>query len=316
MDIQRQAPMHSTNMAKHYRREEITMHNLPENSKLDIAALSRVFKSTTNSYKILFFLSILSLLKQSKFKERKLRINDVIVEMLTLSCIPIVKFKLSFGTQDQIKIYLEELFSITGDGSTLVESNLKKTIRNDLYKSQALKLGNYVPYRLLQPFYEEELRGQKDAVKNTITENLANQTYDTRLPLYRVVDDYAGTLIELHPNWMAYIEQNYPILLGWVEVNWISYLQRRNPNTPAILNKIHSYAKRGALTAQRKVWEEYLRDNQVDCLFSEASICTSNYDLDHFIPWNYVGHDQYWNLIPALPEVNVRKSDTLPSANT
>jgi hypothetical protein len=36
--------------------------------------------------------------------------------------------------------------------------------------------------------------------------------------------------------------------------------------------------------------------------------------LDHYLPWSFVAHDQLWNLIPTLPEVNSSKSDHLPEA--
>jgi hypothetical protein len=34
----------------------------------------------------------------------------------------------------------------------------------------------------------------------------------------------------------------------------------------------------------------------------------------HFLPWSFAGHDQPWNLIPTLKEVNTSKSDQLPAA--
>ncbi|PMM17626.1 hypothetical protein FCV82_00035 [Vibrio breoganii] len=302
-------------MAKHYC-ESLTMDsNLPLDKQLDIGALSRLFSSTTNSYKLLFFMAILDSLQESLFKENKIRVNGLIIGMLRISFAPAKKFKLSFGSQDQIHFYIDEILSHSNqpEVTKISDTSFKKTIKQDLYKSSAIKLGKYVPYRLLQPFFEDELRGQKDAVKNKITENLAAANYDVRLPLYRIVDDYAGTYVELHPKWMEYIHLNFPILNGWVEVNWIKYLQSRNPNTPAILNKIHSYAKRNTLTKQRSIWKEYLNRNASNCIFSQVPITLANHDLDHFIPWNYIGHDQHWNLIPVLSAANSSKNDSLPS---
>jgi len=40
----------------------------PFSLDLDVAALSRLFSNTTNSYKFLFFLSLLDILKRNRFE--------------------------------------------------------------------------------------------------------------------------------------------------------------------------------------------------------------------------------------------------------
>ena len=41
----------------------------------------------------------------------------------------------------------------------------------------------------------------------------------------------------------------------------------------------------------------------------------STFDVDHFIPWSYVAHDEMWNLIPSNASVNRSKSNNLPEWN-
>ncbi|MBA2356157.1 MAG: hypothetical protein H0V80_16025 [Acidobacteria bacterium] len=36
------------------------------------------------------------------------------------------------------------------------------------------------------------------------------------------------------------------------------------------------------------------------------------FDLDHFVPWSFLVHDEFWNLIPADPTVNSMKRQQLP----
>ena len=48
------------------------MAQLPESHSIDIAALSRIFGRTTNSYKFLFFQSLLFLIKNDLFKNHTL----------------------------------------------------------------------------------------------------------------------------------------------------------------------------------------------------------------------------------------------------
>lgn len=35
-------------------------------------------------------------------------------------------------------------------------------------------------------------------------------------------------------------------------------------------------------------------------------------DLDHFLPWSFVAHNQLWNLIPVEKNINRSKNDRLP----
>ena len=34
--------------------------------------------------------------------------------------------------------------------------------------------------------------------------------------------------------------------------------------------------------------------------------------IDHFIPWSYVAHDEFWNLNPTTKRINSSKSNNLP----
>ena len=34
--------------------------------------------------------------------------------------------------------------------------------------------------------------------------------------------------------------------------------------------------------------------------------------IDHFVPWSYVAHDEFWNLSPTTRSINSSKSNNLP----
>ena len=38
-----------------------------------------------------------------------------------------------------------------------------------------------------------------------------------------------------------------------------------------------------------------------------------NISVDHFVPWQYVAHDELWNLHPTTRSINSSKSNSLPS---
>lgn len=66
---------------------------LPHSDELNIAALSKLFGKTTNSYKFLFFLSILDILKTRDFHDAgQISYFDLTVEMLTNAWLPHTDF--------------------------------------------------------------------------------------------------------------------------------------------------------------------------------------------------------------------------------
>ncbi|MGF1694780.1 hypothetical protein L4C54_03780 [Vibrio lamellibrachiae] len=195
-----------------------------------------------------------------------------------------------------------------------VLSKAKQLIKQNFKNSSAIELKKYVPYRLLQPFFSQGLKGKADNKKNQLTIELANQNFDLNIPIYRFTESTSKNVeLEVHPLWIGYFKENYKIVESWAELNWIQFLQRRNPNTPAITSKISPPLNRETLTKQRKFWNDYILHNGLNCIFTDTPITPDNFQLDHFIPWSYVGHDQHWNLIPIIPSTNLAKSNNLPS---
>lgn len=38
--------------------------------------------------------------------------------------------------------------------------------------------------------------------------------------------------------------------------------------------------------------------------------------IDHFVPWSYVAHDEFWNLHPTTVNINSKKGNHLPEWET
>lgn len=291
---------------------------LPNDPTLDIAAFSRIFNNTTNSYKLLLFKSLLTIISSN------LHVNGVIDSkqlsslILAHAWVPSVYYKLNLGSQDQIykHLYVLSLLDIDLASSSknhfelitdTISRNNDEVITKDILK--------YVPYRLLQPFFSDELQGKKDAIKNALTTTLSCLHFDDKYPIYKIEHCKTDKLVKLtiHAQWLQYIKQNFAIISGWVELNWVQYLQAKNPNTPTITSKTSLDFDRISLVKQRKFWDKYLEDNQLECIFTGEILTKSNYALDHFIPWTYVAHNQYWNLIPIISSCNSSKSNKLPN---
>jgi hypothetical protein len=114
----------------------------------------------------------------------------------------------------------------------------------------------------------------------------------------------------MHPDWADYLRRNLVVVQGWLDWHWAAYLSARNPNVPNVVRKLH--AERKPFGWQRDYWDSVLRVARIDCPFSGTRLSPGNYDLDHFIPWAFVAHDEMWNLCPVAVAVNSLKSDQVP----
>jgi len=299
------------------------MMKLPHGNDINVAMFSQLFASTTNSYKLIFFKAILNKLKESNLainnnKSVNLAFNDLAEEMVAICWYPQQFFHLSFGIQDQTNTVLDKLV-FDPDKIVVTNPNTYKELRiaikqqfNDINATELLK---YVPYRLLSPFFATELRGQKDSVKNTLTEQLADANFDSMKPLYKISTIQGDKSITVHPNWLEYIYCNLAIIEYWCDFSLVLYLQKRNPNTPAISAKLQPPLKRVSLAKQHKNWKIALSNKPTFCIYTGESFNTTDktvYALDHYMPWSLVAHDQLWNLIPTASSANSSKRNNIP----
>jgi hypothetical protein len=288
--------------------------SLPYSSKLDIAALSRLFANTTTSYKYVFFISYLDILRRRGFNAREpIGFREMTIEMLATSWYPHNYFRLSFGLQDKITAKLDSL-RLTVNEPILNFRDIDKKLLREALSRQKLdnSLMHYVPFRILRPFFEDELRGQSDYRIDSAIARLAMETYKERKPLYRF--NASQDHLIPHPAWVAYFETHFPVIKGWAAWNWLQYMQKCNQAVPAISSKLFPPQGRDSLKAQVEYWKTAIRHGDLKCIYSGESLRPEKVSLDHYLPWSFVAHDQLWNLIPTLPEVNSSKSDHLPAS--
>lgn len=298
--------------------------NLPTSSTLNITALSRLFNNTTNSYKFLFFLSILDILARRNFETKApISFFDLTVEMLANAWFPSTFFKLSFGTQDTIAKKLDSLVLDIAEPVFRFRDTDKKLLRKTISTAElgdANRLMEFVPYRLLIPFLEEELKNVdkgKWMVFELAMPHITNRNFDIKNPLYKFdSDNYKECKnIYFNPKWAEYIKLHFSIICGWASWHWLRYMQKRNPSTPGISNKIFMPVKRDSLAKQTAYWKKILdspQGGEFCCIYSGTPLQVGNFSLDHFLPWSFVAHDQLWNLIPTTASVNSSKSNNIP----
>ncbi|MEA5600809.1 HNH endonuclease domain-containing protein [Nostoc sp. UHCC 0252] len=297
------------------------MYDLPISDNLNISALAGLFDSTTNSYKYLYFLSLLDILKRKGFDNLlPISFREIIVEILANAWYPHNYFKLYFGTQDQIAKALDSLeLEITEPILKFTDTD-KSLLRRTIDQNDLTKIINdfkkNVPFRLIRPFLLEKLREFNVNYEVVLrTPAIANQYFDVYKPLYRFnSNSYKDSnSIILHPEWIKYLEENYTIVRGWASWEWLNYMQQRNPSTPNVVNKLFMPQERDSLTEQKKYWKTVLEYQDIECIYSKVLLNKNEISLDHYLPWSFVAHNQLWNVIPTTKSVNSSKSNNLPS---
>lgn len=211
---------------------------LPPAPDLNIDAFSALFRHTTNSYKCVFFLALLTLLKRHHFASgRFYTYTEITVEMLVIAWFPHRFFGLSFGTQDTTTQKIDALelrFSTSIDRFAQDRPALREALHAADLKD-AERLMDFVPYRLLIPFLETQLQFvDKGAwmVFERAMPAITNAHFERARPLYRFdSDDYRECAsIRWHPDWAAYLERHFPTIEAWAQNHWLEYMQRRNPD--------------------------------------------------------------------------------------
>lgn len=279
---------------------------LPKNHNLPIEKLGRVFDKTTATYKFYWLISILDLFVL-KNKE-KMSVWEIVAEMMGNAWYPIHYFHLSFGKLDSLdkqvrQLHRATLIPISATKEEVVNAILQNDDMQEMKKIMRVFTQN-VPFRFLRPWINTS--DNPDTVRRS-------QNYENDC-LYSLTKDANNDLIiTINPHWYNYLRKNYNILHDFAYWNLVSFIQSRNPNVPNITNKLIKPLERNSLSRQRAFWNQVItQQNNIHCIYTGKLLTADDYDLDHFIPWSFVAHDQIWNLIPADSSINSSKSNKLP----
>jgi hypothetical protein len=277
-------------------------------STLNINAFARAFDKRTTSYKHLYFLALLEEVKENNFRAATISVHRMAARMLFIAIHPVMTCRLQLGAQDQVSNILASVLGGQDRQTLSNRTQLQALETSDIARQSDLL--RYVPYRLLSPFFPDA-KDEQDTNRNRLIEEQSRLHFSDLKPLYRINVDKS---IELHPDWLEYLQLNFPIVMAWAERHWIDYLQSRNPTVPAIPAKIRAPEKRRSLATQRAFWNIAIEGSPtpVRCIYSSRPLVVTDYELDHFLPWTFTGHDEIWNMVPASPSANSAKSDSLP----
>lgn len=280
--------------------------------------LGQVFKDTTNSYKLVWFLAILSLLKRGE--EHSLRLADIFTEMAVAAWHPVCLYRLSLGRQDKLQDVIWEIKQKSGLQTNATPEAIRKFVDTSTEAQGNLEyFKRYVPTRFLTPWFADKLRGERDDTTRTREiETMAKESQRTPFAsLYFFEGSGSRGSIRLNDSWRSFLTDNLGIVQSFAEHHFALYLQARNPNVPGVVNKLRAPTMR-QLTVARDFWRLVRRDfdkagkaAEFKDIYSERQLANS-FSIDHFLPWSFVVHDLIWNLTPVEAATNSSKNDILP----
>lgn len=289
------------------------MTTLPYDENLNIGYLSRLFDNTSNCYKFFWFQAILGKISADK---TTFTYDELINEMIADAWYMVTEYKLRLGPAG-VTDNLEEAVKYIGSKMSFVPSEKRKNIISYLEKTDDPQLIQYkkylilnVPYRIQSPFLE----GIKieERMWNKPQELLQKLNSQRRMLYYYESFEQLNTRIRINEDWVPYLIRNREILRGWMQLNLIHYLQRRNPSVPGIADKLSAPQSRD-IERVRDYWKLIIELRpEIRDIYGHKDMSREVISVDHFVPWQYVAHDELWNLHPTTKSINSSKSNGLP----
>lgn len=282
--------------------------NLPLHDRLDIGHLSHIFDNKSESYKLFWFKAITDKVAEG---ETEMSFDCLINNMIADAWYMVTEYHLNLGPSDTLEKAVKRLSAI----SDLRPNEKKEKILDYLKDNEDRELRGYkrtltlnVPYRLQAPF----MKSMKGAEWHRSAGQLAMRiNSEERLIYYFTKLKGLDSEIEVQKEWADYLIANSAIVKGWIELNLITYLQKRNPSVPGIVDKIYAPQER-KLDKVKKYWNLLVETYKFYDIYGNNLLDKKDLSIDHFVPWSYVAHDELWNLHPTTKSINSSKSNNLP----
>lgn len=301
---------------KFYLTNKEIISTLPSSEIIESRKLEQLlsYENLVASYKIYWFIGIY---KEILDGNKEITFKRIVCRMIANAWYPLLQYHLSFGFFDKLNevvLYASERYEFD---SNVKEEVIINRLENDDDRELNKKIRtfyNMVPYRLISPFFSQELHALKDWKKNSIIEKLSN---DREEVLYKIVSKNGERKIIINDEWFKYIKDNQAIIKGWTNYKLIYFLQKKNPNVPAIPLKLEPPYTRD-LTNSKKLWRYIISGNtEIKDIYTNKEFTVENFNkygvmsIDHFIPWSFVLHDEMWNLVPTFKNINSSKNNNL-----
>ena len=281
---------------------------LPPSSQLNIASFSRLFDNKSECYKLFWFQAILRYVCDGR---QDISYEELIDEMIADAWYMVTEYHLNLGPNDTLEKAVNFISSVTDMAPSVKKQDILNwlascTDQNVIGFKRTLSLN--VPYRLQAPLLKDFTGNDWNCGTKDLAEKINKQD---RLIYYFIRVLGLQTRIRISDHWVEYLVENQEILRGWIQYNMILYLQRRNPSVPGISDKLYPPQER-KLEKVKKYWKLLSGLEEIREIYSEELLTSTDISIDHFVPWSYVAHDEFWNLHPTTRSINSSKSNNLP----
>ena len=299
-----------------YSNFESISYKLPSSSNVDTRIFGKLLEDSrvVASYKMYWLLGILEEVSTGNANV-VIPFKRIIARMIAGAWYPTLQYKLYFGQFDNLVKSIDYIASVYKKPANINSSELLDFINNcddKILNKQMKDLTNMVPYMLLTPFFDEKIKGISGSERVRRIVELSNIEPGV---LYKIIKGDENK-IEINEEWAKYMKDNYRVIKAWIYYRLTCFLQKRNPNVPAIMFKLDPPISR-KLSAPTKIWTEIIEERKIKEIYTGKEFTKENYEchgtlsIDHFIPWSFVMHDEMWNLVPTFKNINSRKSDKL-----
>ncbi|WP_162911312.1 HNH endonuclease domain-containing protein [Shinella zoogloeoides] len=275
---------------------------LPDKEPVHGKLLGEALDRTTATYKITLMKTIIAHVRGGG--GAFLSFGSILRGMIETIWVPVARFRLTLGHADQLAGFLDSVpedIRLYGTFQTAL-SHL------DMGRAAHETILRYPLAVFLTPWFKaasvqhkRSIRPGRDAIRAADA------------GIYLPYDIEADGL-RLDSAFIDYVAGNMALLEGWTDMCLVDYLQRRNPNVPAIPMKLRDLDRPG-LAIQRRFWKQAMQNVPRACFYTGRPLDPENFHLDHFVPRRFVAHDRIWNLVPSLPEINLSKGVGVPDAN-
>lgn len=296
-------------------------------NKLDTDKFARMFNNKAQSYKFYWFEAILNLTIDN---ENDLTFDEIINEMICEAWHTVTHYHLRLGptVNGNAENFLEHAIKTLNSSTTNLSQNPSKEELNSAIKQcekelkrDKTRLTDYVPYKLLYPFFdtegmEEGLFYIKSDKHRRLIAYMEKLSGNENL-LYTILDGVGlQKKIRINPFWRKMLIKNYSVIRSWVQYNKAEFLQDRNPGVPGIIYKICPENEDiRKLDQARTLWKSTVEftGNPIKDIYTGREISLDSLSIDHFVPRSYISNDELWNLTPMSKTLNSSKNNRLPS---
>lgn len=305
--------------------QELRLEIVYENH-LDTDKFARMFNTTSQSYKFYWFEAILNL---SVVSEEDLTFEEIIDEMICEAWHTVTHYHLRLGptVNGNAENFLEHAVNTMNAKATDLPQNpsrdeLKQAIKEceKELKKDKYRLADYVPYKLLYPFFdtegmEEGLSYIKKDQRTRLIAYMAKLSGDENL-FYTILDGIGlQKKVRMNLHWRRLLIKNYSVIRSWVQYNKAQFLQDRNPGVPGIIYKICPENEEfRRLEQARDLWKTTaeITGKPIKEIYTGKDIPIEDLSIDHFVPRSYISNDELWNLTPMRKSLNSSKNNKLP----